>query len=239
MIPTHLEKLILCKDAVYQTAVVGRSGLCVIPVPEKSTVVITNFTYFGFVDFVDPETPDINQDRSVHQMIIRSDKSQNHFVIKEDIFSEDNQGNTMITQVNGKYQESSLYLIHDTDITIEISVAPTVVGLVSTPGIAPNALKIPNPPVSYGSDPATAIPQTISEVYGGGIGEYQPLTRRFAPPSAATPFLTGSMLYPIVAATALNPTFAGGRIGQRTYPIVNIGYVEIKRQLGAELFSTG
>lgn len=238
MIPTQLERLILCEKAVFKTVAVGRSGVCVLPVEEKRFIVITNFTYFNFIDFTSPDDIFANLDRSVHQLNFSSPKSQNHFIIRDDLHIITGPGPVELTCPHGHYAEENLYLVHESDVTVEIIAAPEVAATVSTGGIPPNRLKTPDPPVSYGTDPATAIPSTISEAFGA-TGEYQPLTRKFSPPSALTPFLVGSLRYPVNAATALNPTFTGNGSGQRSYPIVNIGYVEVRRQLGAELLSTG
>jgi len=239
MIPVQLERLILCEDAVFKTAAIGQSGVSVIPVPEKVFIVIINFTYFGFIDFTDPTNVEANMNRSVHQLNFESPKSQNHFIIRDDTFTQLFAPSTNVSQVSGHYQEENLYLIHEADVKVEIVAAPQVAGSVSTAAIAPQSLKPPDPPKSYGSDPVDAIAATANYVDGAGSSEYIPLTKKFTTPLGATPFLVSQNRFPVTLATVLNPTFNGSSMGQRSYPIVNIGYVQVRRQLGAELLSTG
>lgn len=241
MIPQELEKLVLCQKAMSKTISLGRSGQLVIPIKPEKTVVIYHFDYFGFIDFTDPEDLDEVRDRSVHQVIFRTEKSVNNFIVRDDLQVSMISGPGGLTvneaNVTGHYSKDC-YLIHEEDIVVSISVAPPIVGTASGLGVPPNRLKPESPSSGYGSDPATAIPQTVTELYPLAIGEMIALSRKFGTSSLPTTFPTGNLRYPIVAATALNPTFIATSEGQRSYPILNIDYVEINKNVASEIFSS-
>lgn len=241
MIPAELERLVLCQKAMSKSVSLGRSGQMVIPVKDDKTVIIYHFDYFHFLDVTD--STDIEQclARSVHQVIFYTRKSTNNFVIRDNLQLTtilDGAG-VLVTSCNVEgYYSKDTYLIHDKDVIVSVSVAPPAVGTAIAPGSPPRRLTPEEPPNGYGSDPATAIPQTINEGYAGGIGEIVELSRKFGASSGATPYPVSNFRMPIVAATALNPTFVLNEFGQRSYPILNVDYVEINRNVAEDLFST-
>jgi len=240
VIPQELEKLVLCQKAFSKTITLGRSGQLVIPVAEDSTIIIWNFDYQNFLDVVDFENMDEVFARSVHQVIFRSPKSLNNFIIRDDVnFSEiTGPGGFTINEANvtGHYSKD-VYLIHSENIIVTISAAPPLLGTAAVGGSPPNLLKPENPPRGYGSA-AGAIPQTLNEIYPGLTGEVIALSDKFGASSAGTPFPSGDLRYPINASTALKPTHITSEQGQRSYPILNINYVEIARNVAEQLFSS-
>jgi len=241
MIPNELEKLVLCQKAFSKTITIGRSGQLVIPVAEDSTVIIWNFDYMHFIDVLDFEDMDEVFSRSVHQVQFRSEKSNNNFIIRDDVTITEitGPGGLAINEANvvGHYLKD-VYLIHSGNIVVTISVAPPLVGTVTAVGSPPNRLKPQSPPLGYGSDAPTAIVQTTNEIYPAATGEVIALSTKFGVSSIPTPMPSGDLRYPIGLATALNPTHITSEQGQRSYPILNINYVELPRNVAEDLFSS-
>lgn len=245
MIPHALEELVLCQKAFSKTISLGRSGQLVIPVTDEATIVIWHFDYFNFVDATIIDSITQAQNRSVHQVIFRTPKSLNNFVIKDDLtITRVAPPAPDVTPINvanvvGHYSKDC-YLIHDDDIVVTISVAPEVGGTVSTPGFGNPGIKPEEPPLGYGTAPATAIAQTVNEVLGAATGEIIAQGAKFGAPvlPPPNPYVVGTLRYPINAGTLLNPTFSATPEGQRSYPILNIDYVEINRNVAQQLFSS-
>jgi len=233
--------LVLCQKAFSKTITLGRSGQLVIPVAEDSTIVIWNFDYQNFLDVIDFDNMDEVFARSVHQVIIRSPKSLNTFIIRDDVTISQASfpppvGDINIANVFGHYNKD-VYLVHSENIIITISAAPPLLGTASVIASPPNLLNPESPPRGYGSA-AGAIPQTTNEIYPGVTGEVLALSTKFGVSSAGSPMPTGDLRYPINASTALKPTHVTSEQGQRSYPILNINYVEIPRNVAEELFSS-
>lgn len=107
MLTPYLEKLIQKGDAKFRTFVCGQSGSNLLPISPKSWVVITGFTYINFAD-PQPLTPPSNfQDyiaRSLHQVRFKSSKSNNHYIVKDDIRRDVGAAGSDINQiVNGTF----------------------------------------------------------------------------------------------------------------------------------------
>jgi len=238
LLSPRLETLVLCGEASLRTLTVGRSGLSVLRVPQDRTFIIVEFDYQHFIDFTDVEDLDEVLSRSVHQLSFKSGKSVNLFVIRDSLNIVNFMGQLGTRpSVSGDYHKET-YLIHNEDIQIQIISAPPVVGTVSTAGVSPKDLNPLNPPNGYGTG-ASGIVQTVNEEYPGGIGEYLPESKKYTAPVAATPFLTSEQAFPVDVVTALNPTNTVDEFGQRSYPIVNISYVDIRRNIAEELASSG
>jgi len=88
MVTHYLEKLIHQGKARFRTFVCGTSGSNVLPVQDNTWIVITGFTY---INFSDPLTPIPGADfdayirRSIHQLRFRSSKSNNSYILKDEI----------------------------------------------------------------------------------------------------------------------------------------------------------
>jgi len=231
-----LEKLVLTEKASLRTTVVGKSGQAVIPVGADRTVIIVEFDYQHFIDFVDPDNLNQILSRSVHQLSFKSKKSRNHFIIRDNLQTLEMPGPTFVTTVNGYYRKET-FLVHNDRIIVQIVGAPFTTGTISTPGAAPANVGTEQPPLGYGFG-AFAIPQTVNEEDFPNTYEYSPLTVANIPFISTSRFKTSQLLFPVSGVTALNPTFNVDEKGQRTYPIVNITYVEINRSLSGTLFSS-
>ena len=108
MLTPYLEKLIHEGKARFRTFVCGQSGSNVLPVSDNSWIIITGFTYCNFSDPALPLNLPINFDeyvaRSIHQLRFRSSKSNNHYILKDDISREPGSPGSDINQiVNGDF----------------------------------------------------------------------------------------------------------------------------------------
>lgn len=111
MLTPNLEKLILDGKAKFRTFVCGQSGSNLLPISEGTWIIITGFTYCNFSD---PDLPfsvvpfNAYVDRSVHQIRFRSSKSNNHYIVKDDIRREVGApGSDINLIVNGDFESGS------------------------------------------------------------------------------------------------------------------------------------
>ena len=231
-----LEKLVLSGQAVLKTNVIGHSGHSVLEVSKNSLIIIVEFDYQNFVDYEDPDDLSNVVERSVHQLQFRSPKSSNHFIIREPLNTLGVTMPSQINNVNGTYRKET-FLIHEGNVEISIVLVPSPAGGANLLGTAPSELGAQQPPLGYGTG-ATAILSTIGYIDGVFANEYVPLTRKFTPFTFGVFFNTSQFLAPVNPFTALEPTFTGSNVGARSYPIVNVTYVEILRSLADKIFST-
>lgn len=229
-----LEQLVLSGKAKLKTNVVGKSGQSVLQVAKDRLIIIVEFDYQNFIDYVDPTDQDMILDRSVHQLSFKSKKSKNHFIIRDQLNTLGVNTPTQINNVNGYYRKET-FLIHTGNVIVQIVTALPTTGVLSVAGHAPGQLGPEEPPLGYGT--ATPILQTVNESDALASTQYDPLTVDFTPFTLATPFNVSQLLIPVTAESALKPTF-DGPAGQRSYPIVNVTYVELLRSLATKLFST-
>ncbi len=107
MLTPHLENLIHKGKARFRTFVCGQSGSNALIVRDNTWIIITGFTYLNFYDFVrfgvDPRFDDVLS-RSIHQLRFRSSKSNNHYILKDDIIRAPGDPGSDINQlVNGDF----------------------------------------------------------------------------------------------------------------------------------------
>lgn len=229
-----LEKLVLSGKAKLKTTVIGHSGHAIISATEDKLIIIIEFDYQHFVDFPGSGTLAEFIERSVHQLQFSSPKSHNHFIIREPLNSIDG---GMNTNTNGAYKKET-FLIHDNIIHVNIVLVPSPLGGGSVGGQPIANSGTQQPPLGYGTG-ATGITQTESYSDVTALWEYLPLTEQFSPTGfTGFPFNVSQFLVPVQVATALNPTNDSNIRATRSYPIVNITYVEILRTLASEIFST-
>ena len=131
MISAGLEQLILTGKAVWRQVSVGASGTLRIRVPENKFIVITDFTYFHFLDsenntniLLDDQAFIANfteyLKKSIHTIRFKSKCSTNSFIVKEPVqfFSEFFDLAKFIT--SNHHVKFDTYMIHDEDVVIEI-----------------------------------------------------------------------------------------------------------------------
>ena len=230
-----LEKLVLSGEAKFKTSVVGQSGHAVLSSTRDKLIIIVEFDYQNFIDALDPEDTDQLLQRSVHQLQFRSKKSANHFIIREPMHFIGGGGGGQVSS-SGTYQKET-FLIHDSNVEISIVAMPTTIGAVNTTGVSNADLGSQAPPLGYGSG-AGGVLSTTNYEDGAGEFEYLPQTRGFGVFAAASPFPVSQLLLPVTSVTALLPTNNGLALGMRTFPIVNVSYIEINRELADKVFSS-
>jgi len=151
MLTPYLEKLIHQGKASFKTFVCGQSGSNRLPVGDNSWIIITGFTYYNFAD------PELIQagievvrfeeylSRSLHQIRFKSSRSNNHYIVKDDIRRDAGDPGSDINQiVNGDFANGSNNWTVGTGWSIAAGIATHVgafgtgdltnIGFVSLPG---------------------------------------------------------------------------------------------------------
>lgn len=217
MITSHLEQLIFEGKAEYRTFVLGLSGSNVIPVTRGSYIIITELCYMPFSNI--PEQPDFSNafelfKRANKQIEVRSDKSINHFVIRD----------------SAPYSYIPVffhtYLKHESDITINIAqIASLTEGaLTGSYGVAPITDDIKQTPLGYGG-----LNTLLSANLQAPAEQYQPAATKNTGIAPASDYRE-QFKTDITAQTALidfnNPIY-NDMLKDRCYPIINVGYVVV------------
>lgn len=241
MLTPKLEELILCGKAEYNTTVISM-GRGSIEVPDGKTVVITDITYFHFVDArvneADPNTPDWNG-ATVHSMSLYSQQKRDVFGIREwlnkTLDGTPTPGILEDRKNVGGHVHFNTFLVHTDKVLIDIVRMPTVQSWTNiTTELPPNVQQFnpKRPPLGQGKDPNGV----------GGISKYQLSAtieiRDYArrPPTAGYNQSKPGWYVPINNSTALNqPTNDADNSGMLQFPIVNIAYVTINSKIGMEI----
>lgn len=121
MLTPHLEKLILSGKASFNTLAVGGSEKTILNVGQDRYIVITDITVFHHLDFRAIELTDAQlntffQKNSLTQLSVFSDRSFNHFVIRNQFeFSQSLNGQNwhLIPKGSTKFDT---FLIHNNDV---------------------------------------------------------------------------------------------------------------------------
>jgi len=226
MLTPHLESLIYQGLANYNTAVIGGSGVGNIFVQKGSFIVITDFVFSHFADVDEANIGDPNEWllRANHQIEFSSEKSRNHFVIRSDF-------NQLLTAPSVTWPGGSTtfntYLLHTSNVHINItSVRPVSTWLVNYSPV-PADTNEDLPPLGYQGLDAVRV-----NSMGQGAREYVslgdqrevtiPLTAGYRDQFRIDPTLN----------TRLNNPFIADARGNGCYPIVNIGYVQVNKEVG-------
>jgi len=198
-------------------------------------IVFSATPFTGGLDDVNPEEGDPMTEyleKTVHQLVFRSEKSVNNFLIRETlgllIFPND----TMPFKVspNGVYQKQT-YLVHTSNVEINILTVPPVERWAVDYSQLPNKSNEDNQPAGYGMEAAglQAVREIIFDA-AGNTQQYLPLTEK----RDNLPLLPGQYREQFkVDANADNklnkPIGQTGDtfIVRKNYPLVNVGYVEI------------
>jgi len=112
MLTPYLEKLIHQGKARFRTFVCGQSGSNLLPVEDNTWIIITGFTYINFADpaligSLRSQFQDYLS-RSLHQLRFRSSKSNNHYILKDDIRRDVGAAGMSINQIiNGNFDDFS------------------------------------------------------------------------------------------------------------------------------------
>jgi len=254
MVTRYLEELIHKGEATYKTAVLGTGAVSVIRLPPNRFAVITDFTYFYWNPNQYLVDNGINLEdiraTSVHQITFRSTKSTNRFMVKnpERIDQTGAMGPPQdVVQING-YAQFDTYLMHENNIFVEILHQPGDNNNAIASILIPRTSNNVTPPLGYGVE-GNGFPVVAAFGQSGGaldIVAELPLTSEFTPDFIVGPNegqkAVNNKQFLVADDTVFEPPFSGGFPGdgteQRVLPIMNIGYVEIRRKSDTQVQST-
>ena len=215
MLYTGLERAIQSGIASYKTFAVGGSGVGTIPVPKNKFIIIIDFDWFSFTDAADL-SPEELMTRIVYQVEFRSSKSQNHFIIRN---SGSIIGGATFQHLFQSFHKD-VYLVHTENVQIDIVNVPAPDTWALNYSPLPNKSQETPTPTGYGvgAEPA------VRKITFSGTEDYLPLTRK-RDDLAATNYRE-QFRVDVNPANKLNPPLADATIGNFTYPVMNVSYVE-------------
>jgi len=222
MLTRGLEEAIQKGIAVYRTFVFGGSGVSTIPCPTKKFIIITDFTYFPFVDFTPNNEPEELFRRSVFQLEFRSEKSQNHYIIRNGLLL--GKDSPFFGFAGLSPIKFDTYLVHQDNVQIDIVNVPSTEGWATTYAKLPPISQESPQPMGYGQTPGGE--DAVRKIVFSAGEEYLPLTHLrddIVSASAKEQFKVN-----VNATNKLNDVSKTLQ-GNYGYPIVNIGYVEFSR----------
>jgi hypothetical protein len=256
MVTPELEKLILAGKASYKTFVAGGAAKSVLQMGTNRFVIITDFVYYPFIPYsqeaVDRITGAVTlrdiAGKNLTQLNIFSQKSFNHFVFKNNI-SPIVDDNTAIFA--GDPIKIDTYLIHEKDVTFDFireppnTVPPIAnVGLVQTDiGIGNNSVPSKGRPLDYGGEGIVSplglnlnvnLRNTWDDNTGTTIAQSRPLGNDSIPFTVPAVGNFNLLQLPVADETSITQGINNIAI---TYPVLNVGYVEILGKRG-ELIQT-
>jgi hypothetical protein len=227
MLTPHLEKLILTGRAVYRTFVAGNTNRHILPVGSDRFIIITDLTWYSFLppktnQLTLTELTQIKERLSLFQVRIKSYKSENSFVFRNQFFvnvDESTTPGTFYTVSGGNNTQQNVYLVHTNDVAIIFTLhEPTAVNDLSIM----NAKGVGFPRVSdYAKEGLKDAIQTLNSTIGSNTGaNYTPGGQIYNTPGS----INYAEFTPPVDATTDSITLCN--IPAST-PLLQIGYVEI------------
>jgi len=255
MLTPELEKLILRGKASYKTFVAGGASKSVLQVGTNRFVIITDFVYYPFIPYSDveeginPITGEVTirniAGKNLTQLNVFSQKSFNHFVFKNNI-SPYSESTALFA---GDPIKFDTYLIHEQDITFDFireppNLTPPVapVGLIQTDfGISNNSVPSKARPLDYGGEGiATGLGLNLDvnlrnewdDNTGAAIAQTRPLGSNSIPFTIPAVGNFDSLQLPVADETSITNTINSIAI---TYPVLNVGYVEIIGKRGEQI----
>jgi len=226
MVSYLLEKLIHEGVARYNTHVIGSSGVGRIKVREKSFLVITDFTFYHFSDTGQGGVADPDEwlRRSVHQLDFSSEKYRNHYVIRGDVNTIMVPGSDNYSLGHSKYDT---YLLHTSDVHINIITMPGADTWATNYSAVPGESQEFPPPLGYSG----LLAVRENDLGTPGV-QYLPLGVPGSAPLVATGGYRDQFRADVIAQNVLqDPSGASAKL-TGTYPIVNIGYVQVNKEAG-------
>ena len=225
MLTPHLEKLILCGKAAYNTLSIGGSQKTIYNVAQNRYIIITDITIFHHLDKASLEFDDNGfqaymETNMLTQLSIFSDRSFNNFIVRNDFeISQRGNGNWHILPKGSTKFDA--YLIHNTDISFTwIKSADMKANLGDT-----EALSTARPlPFDYGKigQPNQQVILT-NQVAGTPNYLINQAGNTYPLPNSIT---TNQLQFPVNTVTTLNNfNYAF------SYPVANIGFVEVFEEL--------
>jgi len=237
MIPTYLERCILAGKATYKHVVVGQSGFGIIKVPSDGFIVIIEIVAECFADVNNGNFDDYLDitNNSTHQIVFKNNEAEVNYIVRADLNVNRAQlggGPTNFANAFG-HRTFHPYLVMKRNVRVNISRAPDVTGLAPVNAAPEGATQVKTPPLEYGglaSQPMIMEDATYSNVL-------QTSELNASPIGSASAF--NNLRWPVDANTALNPITTTRAWGQRSYPIVNVGYVEFRNAAPDNILPSG
>ena len=225
MIPPYLDKLLQEGKAAFKTFQAGGSQKSVLKVGPDRYIIIIGFTHFPYIPQDNTQSPNIIEAAKVTQMRISSSKSDNLFVIRNDIYISlffggiafDNYWNT-----GQPYQEDCLHLVHEDSVSIAFSLGTALTPTVSA--ATPHDSSAKKQPLGYGKEGQTGGGLAVGLNIATAVNEFKPQGQF----TRATPGINShdEVAFDVIPGTTdlvlPNPTLA------YQYPLCLIKYVEIK-----------
>lgn len=223
MITPILEKLILSGKASYNTHVIGGAEKCILGVDNDRFIIITDLTYFSQLNLPTDDSNIGMSDLQLNKLMavlntqlkIFSKKSNNTFLFRNQIMC-----SIKTVGFNNVFPIGSVkldtFLIHDDDVSFTWSKNGDNLSIVD--GISPSKSIGSAPPFDYGLEgqPGAVIVRTIS---GDGLFNNIP-SGKFNLTDNKPESL--ELMFAVNASTQL--TNLSDTV---SYPILNVGYVEI------------
>lgn len=249
LVPEKIKNLLATGQAAFKTHVVGMSGSSLIGVGKDTVTIIVGLKYFHFLDIAEAEFR--NQaapfsavyDRSVTQINIKSPKSKNHYIVRDNIVCtrlSSGAGTVNQWQVNGE-TNFNCFLVHEDNIQIEIVKTPPAANqAVAISDVAAATIQKSPPPEGYGNaTQPTAILQPV-QINASIPDNYShvPLSVPLQGNPAGLPISTNSAKFPVNATTALVSMDNSGAYKSRAYPILNVDMIEIRKPIWEKLQSS-
>jgi len=245
-IPQNLVQKIADGNARYMTYVFGYSTSGILPVRNDTYIIIIGFKWWNFLNVFTPDLTDVTLVwiDSVKQIRFYSEKSNNHFIIRQPIRAYDAEPpEDIFYDTYGSEDYKDLYLVHEQNVQIEITNSPVEDSVASASGIAPAATAKTRTPSGYGTlaTGAAAISAFTNFAMGtglpGGNMEVLPLTNEFEAAQFVPEFANGQVNYPVRQPNFLTEQ-GFGRMS-RMVPLVEIQFIEIDIEPTEKLKSSG
>ena len=231
MITPILEKLIFEGKAQYKTFVAGQSQKHIMNIPQNRYIIITDLWYSPTFYFDPTLLPgsleDQYQNNMITQLTILGTKGFNRFLFKNSInFNYDNSPIKILSQTPNNPIHISTFLIHIDGISFTFSNGEN--GMVFSNAVAPSTSSLANVP---------ALPPPSDYGKIGQVGAIPAINRTITPSAYENKFFNedvnagtdgnNEFSFPVNANTNLDSSLRSTPI---TYPILNVGYVEIMGQ---------
>ena len=234
MLTPHLEKLILCGKASFNTYVIGGAHKNIFNVRKDHFIIITDLVYFNQINspnlLNDLTLAQLNalQLRNNTQLKVFSAKTQNNFIFRNNFtLTERGNSNTFhVTPVGSTKLDT--YLVHESDISFTFSVASNLVAASTIGYLAPNDSEIGFPPpfdlgikgqrgaIANNNITKSALTEDL-EIYSSAGGQ---LYNENGLPT------TNELTFPVDTISLLP-----GLESAMCYPLLNVSYVEISGNL--------
>lgn len=176
MLTSHLEKLVLSGDASFNTFVAGGAEKNVLNIQSDRFIIITDITIFppgGKKGVIETEALSLLlQNNSLFQLKVKSEKSENTFVVRSNFGISRGHNTNEHYVVGGSPVKLDTYLIHTNDVAFTFSFGDQ---LKSSLDAVTGALGVGfRPRADYGKEgfPETQIIRQVSELANAPAGNF-------------------------------------------------------------------